>query len=165
MNEKLQNYALIAEIISVIAVVLSLLYVGYQIQLNTAERRAESIQSLNAGYRELALIYVNNKEAGIAWHKLLEGKELTKREVDMMADTLYANLMLLEDTYNQHKAGYVDYEFLESKRAVEKIRLTRSPQLQAAYEIMKQEEIFTASFINWLDSKLEETTAGSGAER
>ena len=105
MNEKLQKYALIAEILGGIAVVVSLIYVGFQIQQNTTERRADSIESLNTGYREIALTYVEIKDAGVAWHKVLDGEELTKRDLDVMSDSLFAHLMLLEDTYNKHQQG------------------------------------------------------------
>ena len=96
--KKLQEYALIAEVVGAAAVVISLLYVGYQLALNTAENRVDSIQSINSGYRELALVYVTNSEAGIAWHKVLDGEELTKREVDIMSDSIYAHMLQLEDT-------------------------------------------------------------------
>ncbi len=92
MRKSLQDYAFIAEIVGGIAVVLSLLYVGFQIQLNTSERRAESVESITAGNRQLALVYVNNNDAGVAWHKMLDGEELTKRELDIMSDALYAHL-------------------------------------------------------------------------
>ena len=155
MRERLQNYALFSEIISAFAVVISLLYVGYQIQINTAERRTESIQAINTGYRELALVYVEIEEAGIAWHKMIDEEVLSKRQVDIMSDSLFAHLMLLEDTYNQHKEGYVNDEFLASKTSLETFRISVSPQIQNVYENMKQQNVFTASFTNWLDEELE----------
>ena len=152
----MQSFALIAEIVSAIAVVLSLLYVGFQIQVNTAERRADSISSLNIGYREIALTYVNNEEAGVAWHKMLDREELSKREVDIMSDALYAHLVLLEDTYNKHKEGYLDDDFLNSRRSLEIYRITVSPQIRKVYETMKLQEIYTESFIHWLDDEIED---------
>lgn len=160
MREKLQEYALIAEIIGAIAVVVSLIYVGFQIQQNTTERRADSIEALNTGYREVALTYVEIENAGVAWHKVLDGEELTKREVDVMSDSLFAHLMLLEDSYNKHRQGYIDDEFLAARTALEIIRVTRSAQLREIYEGMKVEGIYTASFIRWFDGEINKLGSG-----
>jgi len=160
MKLKLQEYALVAEIIGAIAVVVSLIYVGFQIQQNTTERRADSIEALNTGYREIALTYVEIEDAGVAWHKVLDGEELTKRDLDIMSDSLFAHLMLLEDTYNKHQQGYIDDEFLSAKTALETIRVTRSPQLREVYEGMKGEGIYTESFIQWFDAEIDQVGAG-----
>ena len=154
MKKSLQDFALIAEIAGGIAVVLSLLYVGFQIQLNTAERRADSIESITSANRELALTYVNNSEAGIAWHKVLDGKELTKREVDIMSDSIFAHLMLLEETYSKHQEGYIDDAFLDARLALIESKILWSPQLRTVYEDMKQNKIYTKPFITWLEGKL-----------
>jgi hypothetical protein len=155
MKQTLQNYALIAEIAGGVAVVLSLLYVGYQIQLNTSERRTESIRSITQGNRDLALIYVNNRDAGIAWHKVLDGIPLSEREFQLMSDSLYAHLMLLEETYNMHREGYVEDEFMASRVALIEQKILWSDQLRHVYGSMKEDGIFSSSFIDWLDEKLE----------
>ena len=154
MKKSLQDLALIAEIVGGIAVVLSLLYVGFQIQLNTAERRADSVESITSANRELALTYVNNSEAGIAWHKVIDGNELTKRELDIMSDSLFAHLMLLEETYSKHQEGYIDDAFLEARVALIESKVLWSSQLRTVYEGMKRNRIFTEPFVEWLDVKL-----------
>ena len=133
---------------------------GFQIQQNTTERRADSIEALNTGYREIALTYVEIEDAGVAWHKILDGEELTKRDLDVMSDSLFAHLMLLEDTYNKHQQGYITDEFLAARTSLEIIRVTRSQQLREVYESMKRDGIYTASFIEWLDEEIEKSGAG-----
>lgn len=157
MKKSLQDYALIAEIVGGIAVVLSLLYVGFQIQLNTAERRTDSIQSITAGNRELALVYVNNTDAGRAWHKVIDGKELNKEELDRMSDSLYAHLMLLEETYSKYQEGYLDEAFLDARVALIEGKVLWSPQLKGVYQGMKKSGIFTRPFIDWLEARLRES--------
>lgn len=152
--KELEKYALVAEIVGAVAIVISLFYVGYQLRLNTDENRASSIQSINAGYRDLALVYVNNKEAGIAWHKMLDGEQLSKREVDLMTDKIFSDLMLLEETYFRANEGYLDKEFLESKISLMQEKVLISDQVRAGYDGMKKSRIFTQSFINWFDGEL-----------
>ncbi len=151
MLETLANWG---EFLGGIAVVLSLIYVGFQIRLNTTERRTDSIQSITAGNRELALIYVNNNDAGVAWHKMLDGEELTKRELNIMSDALYAHLMLLEETYSKYQQGYIDRDFLDPRIALISQKILLSPQLREVYELMKQVRIYSRPFVEWLDDEL-----------
>lgn len=151
MLETLANWG---EFLGGIAVVVSLLYVGFQIRLNTAERRLDSIQSITAGNRELALVYVNNNDAGVAWHKVLDGEELTKRELDIMSDVLYSHLMLLEETYSKYQQGYIDRDFLDARVALISQKVLMSPQVREVYELMKQVRIYSRPFVDWLDVEL-----------
>lgn len=148
---------MLAEIVGAIAVVLSLLYVGYQIQTNTAEKRVDSVQSITSGYRDLALVYVNNEDAGIAWHRVLDGEELTKRQVDLMSDSIYAHLMVLEEVYDKYQEGYIDEEFLNARVSLMAQKLLLSPQIRRSYEGMKLGGIFSKTFVQWLDGELEKS--------
>jgi len=150
----LQDLASIAEVISSFAVVVSLIYVGYQVKINTAEKRAASVQSITMGHRELALVDVNNEAASIAWHKVLNGMELTERELDLMSDAIYAHLMALEEAFDKHKSGYIDEEFLNARVKSMQLRLLLCPQIRQVYEGMKKNGIYTQSFISWLDEEL-----------
>jgi len=153
--ETLQEYALIAEIVSGIAVVFSLIYLGYQIRANTAELRLESIHSITTGYREQALNYVHNEALGIAWGKILNAEELTEKEVFLFANNLYSNLMLLEETYYRTIAGYLNEDFLNAKLHLIEMKILSSPQIRKQHEKMVNEKIYTPEFIVWLDSKLQ----------
>jgi hypothetical protein len=70
MKEKLQEYALIAEIISAICIVLSLIFVGLQVRqgaeetaANTAAIRGSVRQSLMEADKDLLLFAVENPDA------------------------------------------------------------------------------------------------------
>jgi hypothetical protein len=150
----LDSFAQLAEIVGGFAVVISLIYVGYQVQINTAEKRAASVQSVTSGNRELALVYVNNEAAGVAWHKVLDGEELTKRQLDLMSDSIYAHLMALEEAFDKHKAGYIDDELLSARVSLTQHKLLLSPQVRQVYEGMKRSGIYTSSFVEWLEGEL-----------
>ncbi|MBT5218871.1 MAG: hypothetical protein HOI35_10990 [Woeseia sp.] len=165
MKKTLQEYALLAEIIGAFAVVFSLIYVGYQVQTNTAEQRVESVQSITTGYRELALVYVNNEDAGIAWHKVLDGEELTKRELDLMSDSIYSHLMTLEEAYDKYREGYINEEFLNARVALMQQKILLSPQIRNSYESMKIGGIFTRSFVEWLDVELKKSNLYDDPQR
>ena len=56
MKEKPQRLALLAEIVSAVAVVLSLLYVGYQVRESTEQARLDSIRTMDQGHRFYASV-------------------------------------------------------------------------------------------------------------
>lgn len=157
MKAKLQEYALVAEIVSAIAVVLSLLYVGYQIRENTQQAQLDSIRSMDQGYQAVARGYVDNEKLGIAWHKVLNGGTLTERELEMFSDNLYSHLMLLEETWNAAKSGYLDETFLEPKIRLMQYKILSSPQVRETHEYMVGQGIYTREFIEWLDEQLEKS--------
>jgi len=157
MKAKLQEFALVAEIVSAAAVVLSLLYVGYQIREGTEQARLDSIRAMDEGYQQQALNYVNNEALGIAWHKILRDEELSDREADMFADNLYSHLMLLEETWNAVEGGYLDQAFLGPKITLIEIKILRSPQIRQIYQQMVDGGIYTPDFISWLDAQLKKS--------
>lgn len=63
MNEVLQEYALIAEIISAIAIVVSLLFVGVQIKGNTKASQASTFHEIAALDIQLLLSFANSQES------------------------------------------------------------------------------------------------------
>ena len=62
MNELLQEYALIAEIISGIAIIISLIFVGIQIKRNTKATQASTFQNIADLDINLLLNFGNSKE-------------------------------------------------------------------------------------------------------
>ncbi len=157
MKEKLQKFALFAEIVSAVAVVLSLVYVGYQIRESTEQARLDSIRTMDEGYQQQAMNYVLNEPLGIAWHKILNGEKLTDREVDLFGDNLYANLMLLEETWNAVKGGHLDDEFLDPKITLIQTKILSSSQVRQRHRQMVEAGIYTPEFVTWLDAQLKKS--------
>jgi hypothetical protein len=63
MNEVLQEYALIPEIISAIAIVISLVFVGVQIKGNTKASHASTFHVIAALDIQLLLSFANSQES------------------------------------------------------------------------------------------------------
>jgi len=162
MNKlKLSEWAHVAEIIGAFAVVISLLYVGYQIQLNTAERRLDSVQSITARDEQIALAYSTNEMLGVAFEKTLNGAELSPLEQSTMGNIIFAHLRVLEDSYTKYQQGYLDDSFLESRKNLAMVIILRSPQVRAEYEAEKRAGIFPHPFIDWFDEELRKAEMSS----
>jgi uncharacterized protein YebE (UPF0316 family) len=63
MIETLQGYALLADIISAIAIIISLIFVGLQIKENTKATQASTFHEIAALDIELLLNFANSKES------------------------------------------------------------------------------------------------------
>ncbi len=151
---KLSEWAQLAEIVGAFAVVLSLLYVGYQIQLSTAESRNDSIQAITARDEQIALTYVSSETVGIAFFKVIRGEELSQRENGVMANMLFAHLRVLEDTYNKYRQGYLEESFMDSRKRLVILIILSSPQVRESYEAQKRAGIYPSPFIDWFDDEL-----------
>lgn len=59
---KLTEWAQIAEIVAAVAVVLSLIYVGYELKENTSAIRASSVQAITTGTRDSMMIVASDAD-------------------------------------------------------------------------------------------------------
>ena len=105
MNQKLSDWSSVAEIVAAIGVILSLLFVGFQIQDGNRERIAATIQaSLDS---EMTFQAEAARHAG-TWDKLSKGQELAEGEETRRAITLFGMLMTVyENQFHQYNSGYL----------------------------------------------------------
>jgi hypothetical protein len=68
-NEKLQRYALVAEIISAAAVVVSLIFVAYQVKDNTAAIRSSTYEGILSDHIEWRMTVASSPELALAMLK------------------------------------------------------------------------------------------------
>ena len=106
MKERLQQYALLAEIISAAVIVISLFFVGLQVRDGNRETRAATVQAtINAEmvFQTQILLY-----AGV-WEKISNGEPLQAGEEMRRGIALYNMMMTLNEIrFEQFNAGYLD---------------------------------------------------------
>ncbi len=106
MNQKLSDWASIAEIIAAVGVVLSLLFVGFQIRDGNRETRAATVQA--ALDSELAVDAELLRYAD-TWQKLSTGVSLSDGAETREGIVLFNMLMTFyENRYVQFESGYLD---------------------------------------------------------
>lgn len=89
MKEKLQEYALIAEIISAICIVLSLIFVGLQINQNTQQNRLNAAIEIKQETAARSRDTLQNPKLVETFVKVTSGEQLTAEE--SMYFSLFAN--------------------------------------------------------------------------
>ena len=99
---KLSDLAAIAEIIATIALIVSLIFVGYEIRDNTEESRAANRQSLATRAQELALF---SAQMGGGMASLNRYEELTEEQQAAARAWVPALIRNAEEAYLSYRDG------------------------------------------------------------
>ena len=117
MKGKLQEYALVAEIISAIAIIASLIFVGLQIENGNRETRAATIQAISDQLMEFTMAMATDEHMPRLASEMLNGA----KEADYSAEDYWrirsfviAGLRRQENLYLQVQADVVEPEALRS---------------------------------------------------
>ena len=108
MKEKLQQYALLAEIISALAIVASLIFVGVQIRQNNALVKANTYREIRAGMMSLNYLNFSNPEYAALSYKISNGGELSPVEIARRRNFGFYMINLADTAYEQYKRGLID---------------------------------------------------------
>ena len=106
MKEKLQEYALIAEIISAVCIVLSLIFVGLQVR-QSAEETAVNSQAIQASVREAMMQTEFTLLLYGGEHDLMQG-DITPEQRDKWLALQTAFFRARENAWVQHENGILD---------------------------------------------------------
>ncbi len=152
-KRNLSDWASVAEIISAMAVVASLLYVGFEIQRNTRVGLASNRQAIAARAQELALY---SAETHI--HRLLfasdgEPFELTEDEQDRLTAYIGALLRTTEEAYLLYRDGLLDEEYWMTRAGV-MVAALRTDVARTVYVRTRDSGFYTGAFVDWADQAL-----------
>ena len=108
MNPRLSELASLAEIIASIGVVLSLIFVGFQVSEATRETRAATLRSAADSELFMAATVLNHART---WDKVLNGEPLASGEESRKGIILFNLLMIeSENRFHQFQAGFLDVQ-------------------------------------------------------
>jgi len=94
MNWKLDGLALVAEIVAAVGVILSLIFVGFQINDGSNETRAATIQAASDAESYMNVTLITH---AATWDKVVIGAPLESGEENRRAILLF-NLMMTENS-------------------------------------------------------------------
>ena len=131
MKEKLQEYALIAEIVGGIAIVASLLFVGLQINQNNKLIEASAMNASNERTDNTSRMGIEYGISEIIL-KIRDKEELSLSERARLTVFVETLLRHFETTYFQYSLGLINEEVWQSEsRGLE--RLVDSPGFRTAF--------------------------------
>jgi hypothetical protein len=105
--------AMIAEVVSAIAVVISLIYVAVQIRANTREARANAFQLAIQSEMDVAGVFA---EHAATWDRVVKGEPIPDGAERRLAILLFNLLMLdSERRYRQFASGYLQAQSWDAR--------------------------------------------------
>ena len=156
----LQKWALIGEISGAAAVVLSLMFVGYQLMqsndqaaLNTRALELTAYQQLIEGISDFNILTIENIELRSARQKLRAGEQLGSDEREVINAFIYLAYRNGDLAYLQYQQGIIDEERLRSGLGL-LVDLLDLPFVQAHWNQARAG--FTESYQSFVDKLIEE---------
>lgn len=154
MKEKLQEYALLAEIIGAAAIVISLIFVGFQVNQNSDEVRASNREQAVTRAQWATMSIALNTELAAIIAKVATGDELSETQQVQYSYFVRSMLYDLEVSYLLYLEGRLDAEYWQTRNALV-LNYLSQPLAREIYEQGKLLGTINLRFSTFLDSQLE----------
>jgi len=111
---KLSEWANLAEILGAVAVIVSLIYVGYQVNVNTSAIRSAAANDASVAMQTWYLEMGSNRQSSDMWFNAMTSPEplATHDEFQFMM-MMHAVLLGMQNSYLLSREGTIDIEFRE----------------------------------------------------
>lgn len=150
MSETLQEYALIAEIISALAIIISLIFVGFQIRENTKATQASTFHEVAALDIQLLLSFGSSQESARVSSLFREDPhELSDEELNWGFYLFGAEVRHIENLFLQKESGMLTDVGWRSRKALVE-GLIRSPGFGVLLD-SPNKKYFDGSFIEYAE--------------
>ena len=165
-NEKLQSWALIAEIVGGIAIVISLGVVAFELNQSTQQSKLNTEAIQLAAYQELydSVVSVNSSifndpdVARIIIAGQTEGASLD-REDSLRISVFYATLFRHGDlAFYQFQLGMISEEQLISLLGPVRAHISNNATARTAWAGLREAELFQESFVEYIDELITNAT-------
>ena len=150
-KRSLSEWASIAEIAGAVAVVASLLYVGYEIHRNTKVGLAANRQAIAARAQELALYSAETDIFRLLFASDVDRTELTESQRNLLTAYIGALLRTTEEAYLLYQDELLDEEYWMTRAGV-MLAALRSAEAREIYYNTRDAGFYTKDFVSWADA-------------
>ncbi len=149
---KLKDVGDLANLLAGVGVIISLLFVGYQIRQNTEEARAASAAAVGDNFRELVLARAQSASLAAAVEAGRRGEDVTPVQRSQYTAYVLALTRTVEDAFIQYQAGRLDEDQLQVRLAAARFDLSGDGAQRR--EGFRRQGVFSEAFLDWLDEEL-----------
>ena len=149
-RRRLSEWANVAEVISAVAVIVSLLYVGYQINENTAEIRAANRQELVNRSHTATMGFATSPELSGVMAKVAAGEALDQVEETQYAYAVRTVLYDVQEAFLLHQEGRLDEGYWKTRHALISEYLSK-PAASEIYDQIRSRGLLHGEFVRWVD--------------
>ena len=152
MRVKLSEWASIAEIIGAVAVVVSLLYVGLQVNDNTSAIRSTAANDATVTMQAWYLEMGSNRQASDVWFNAMTSAEpLSTNDEFQFIMSMHSVLLGMQNSFLLSQEGTIDAEFREALT----IALVAVKDLPAMERFWRQRrQFFHSDFAEYVEDHL-----------
>jgi len=153
-KRSLQDWASIAEIIGAVAIVLSLIYVAYELRENTRALQATSRQAL--GDQDLAFFQtlLDPSILAGAYDKKRRGEDLSDLEISQLQERQHLNFRIFEHAYSLYRMDALEDREWERYERVVSINICTNEIAKGMWP--RYEKGFDPEFREVVDSAMDE---------
>ena len=106
----LSDWAKVAEIAAAVGVIISLVFVGFELRSSTAATEAATRQAVIRNDMQYLALQIDSSVLAVASTKRRAGEELTALEVDQLVREQYINFASFHYSYREYQRGALDAE-------------------------------------------------------
>ncbi len=139
----------LANLLAAIGVIISLLFVGYEIRQNTEGTRAASAAEVGDNLRELILARAQSPSLAAAVSAARSGEEMTQVQEAQYNAYVIALTRTVEDAYIQYRAGRLEEDQMQARLAALSLYVSD----QERRDQLTRSEVFSEAFRQWLDEQ------------
>ena len=143
-NDRLQKWALIAEVIGAVAVVVSLIFVGIELRSNTEATRAATREAINQKDIDFLSLRLDSSVIAQAMSKMQNGESLSQLEESQLIAQQYVNFMIFEHTFYQFTEGVLDDNDWARHENIARLNIQNNEYAQSMWE--QSHDTFTPEF-------------------
>ena len=142
LNMNWSKASAIAEILSSIAIVITIGYLALEIEQNAEATRAEVRQEMLASDQQFLELFIVNPQLALMWYR----ENLTEEEKTSLGYLLITHLRMRENNWLQYRSGVLDEASWRSYRR-SLIPVLSAPQTRKWWKGFGVERIFDSGFI------------------
>ena len=157
---KLRDLGDTANFIAAVGVIVSLLFVAYEVNQNTEASLAANRHTVIASLREQLIVRAQSPSLAAVIEAAASGSELTPAERSQYRGYLFAQVKSVEDAFARYIEGQLDKEYLDTRISGLMIRDFLGNELgRSLYEGYKTSGQLTADFSQAIDAQLVERSS------
>ena len=134
-SAKLRQWSDIAQVVSAVAVVISLIYVGLEIRNNTEATKAATRQAISQTDLEFIGASLDPQTLLVAQSKEQQGLELSAIEKLALITHQHVNFRIFENAFYQHRAGLLADERWETYEYMISLLLSTIPSADSMWTV------------------------------
>ena len=150
----LSDWANVAEIGAAACVIISLIFVGLELQNNTEATQAATREAMNQKDFEFLALRLDSSVLAVASAKRQNNEDLSSLEESQLVRMEYVNFVGFEHSFRQYQKGFLESDDWLRHENIARLQIEHSQHAQTMW--LRSRDTFTPEFQALVDSFVED---------